>query len=315
MDHAIWWDGVAGALIGAVLGSLIGSGIPLWSARKGRRIERRGEISAMQAELYHARVSMGELLTDGVMAPLYRLPLDTFERAVPKLIGEGALTSEETAVLIEYVMRIEELNRGLDRAGQAAITNQPALAAEEFNRNCLKTSNILTEKLPRRGQRTVYEATWETVFRVEDTFKHSWLYNRVRSIVRSGKVRPSPLVSHENAKSPPDEAAAKEDQVKTRASWLHWTALLFELVGSLLVFLEARRFSAQLQAAGHVDYAGAPPPGFQDWWHNSGGIGFALLAGGVVLTATALFVDRGRDGENDRCTPAPAEVPENENPH
>jgi hypothetical protein len=180
MDHAIWWDGVAGALIGAILGSLIGSGMPLWSARKARSIERRGEISAMQAELYHTRVAMGELLADGVMAPLYRLPLDTFERALPKLIGEGALKDGETGVVVEYVMRIKELNRGLDRAGQAALTNQSSLIAAEFDRNLLKAKNILTKQFDRNENLPVFDATWKIVFRLEGKYKYSWIYNKIR---------------------------------------------------------------------------------------------------------------------------------------
>lgn len=48
--------------------------------------------------------------------------------------------------------------------------------------------------------------------------------------------------------------------------------------------------SAQLEAAGHGDYGGQPPPGFQDWWHNSGGLGFAFLLTGTLLTGVVLFV-------------------------
>lgn len=189
MDHAIWWDGVAGALLGAILGSLIGSGIPLMSARKGRRIERRGEISAIQVELYHARLSMQSLLTEDIAAPLYRLPLDTFERALPKLIGEGALSNDETAVLIEYVMRIEELNRGLERAGQAAILDRSNALAAEFNRNREKTTNILVKKLERYKGRTIYEAAWQTAFRLEDTYNHVWF---VRLFCRRRYIQGAP---------------------------------------------------------------------------------------------------------------------------
>lgn len=190
MDHAMWWDGVAGALIGAVLGSLIGSGIPLLSARRSRRTERRGEISAIQVELYHARMSMQALLTENIAAPLYRLPLDTFERALPKLIGEGALSGDETAVLIEYVMRIEELNRGLERAGQAVFLNQSTVVAEEFIRNRLKTTDILVKKLEHYKGRTIYEAAWETAFRLEDTCKRPWFVRIFRGRATTSGGRP-----------------------------------------------------------------------------------------------------------------------------
>jgi hypothetical protein len=39
---------------------------------------------------------------------------------LPKLIGEGRLKIAELSGLVEYAMRIEELNRGLQRAGEAA---------------------------------------------------------------------------------------------------------------------------------------------------------------------------------------------------
>jgi hypothetical protein len=108
---------LAGAA-GALLGALIGGGIPLGWAALLRRRERAGEIQAMQVEMYDAKRSMAALRKENISAPLYRLPLTMFERGLPKLVGEGLLTLNEIAGLIEYVMRSEELNRGLDRAGE-----------------------------------------------------------------------------------------------------------------------------------------------------------------------------------------------------
>jgi hypothetical protein len=53
-----------------------------------------------------------------VSAPAYRLPLSTFERALPKLIGEKKLSANEISLLVEYMSCAEELNRGLDRAAK-----------------------------------------------------------------------------------------------------------------------------------------------------------------------------------------------------
>src|SRR5207253_3017856 len=124
ITHAIdWWTGVGGAVLGGVLGALAGSSFPLWWAWRARGLERAGEIKAMQDELEHAQRAMTALRTAGVLAPLFHLPLNTFGRALPKLIGEGKLTGAEISALVEYEMRAEELNRGLDLAVQASASN------------------------------------------------------------------------------------------------------------------------------------------------------------------------------------------------
>jgi len=66
-----------------------------------------------------------------------------FTAALPKLIGEGRLLSHEIPILVEYLNRIEELNRGLERAGAARAAEQPVLVREEFGRNLEKTRGLL----------------------------------------------------------------------------------------------------------------------------------------------------------------------------
>jgi hypothetical protein len=44
---------------------------------------------ALQAELFLADRALLALKTERIQAPLYRLPIGMFSRAVPKLIGEG----------------------------------------------------------------------------------------------------------------------------------------------------------------------------------------------------------------------------------
>jgi hypothetical protein len=168
--HGIeWWEGAAGALLGALIGSLV----PLLWSWWARRTERKGELRSMYVELYHAQVAMNALRDTTkqqiVMAPLYHLPLTMFERALPKLIGEGLLTDNEISGLVEYVMRAEELNRGLDLATAAAVQGEqhPAVR-EQWNRNCGKVGHILDDKLPRFEGRTVFEMAKEAVFRLLD---------------------------------------------------------------------------------------------------------------------------------------------------
>jgi hypothetical protein len=162
-----WWAGAAGALLGA----LIGSCVPLlWSAW-ARRKERRGELIAMQAEMYHARRAMTALSAARpiVLAPLYHLPLTIFERALPKLIGEGLLTENEISGLVEYVMRAEELNRGLDLASAAAAGGEQAAmgaVSEQFTRNLGKVTHILNEKQERLGGLTVFDVAEAAIYRL-----------------------------------------------------------------------------------------------------------------------------------------------------
>jgi hypothetical protein len=95
-----WWEGVGGAILGGLIGAFVGSFIPLGWQKYVRAVERRGELKAMQAELYHAKIAMRTLREAQpiIAAPLYLLPLTTFERALPKLIGEGALADADDVV-------------------------------------------------------------------------------------------------------------------------------------------------------------------------------------------------------------------------
>src|SRR5437879_1289219 len=122
-----WWTGAAGAVIGGLLGAFAGSSVPLVWAWRARRVERAGEIVAMRDELQHARTAMTALRTQRIVAPLYLLQLHTFERGLPKLIGEGELKDAEISALVEYEMRAQELNRGLDLVVRASAgdTSQP----------------------------------------------------------------------------------------------------------------------------------------------------------------------------------------------
>src|SRR5580658_7345151 len=108
-----WWVGTGGTLFGAILGAIMGSFIPLLWQRSIRAKERRGELLGMQVEMRQASIDLSNLLSDKIEAPLYRLPLAIFKQALPKIIGEDKLTRDEVSVLVEYVNRAEELNRGL----------------------------------------------------------------------------------------------------------------------------------------------------------------------------------------------------------
>lgn len=186
-----WWEGAAGAVVAGLIGALIGSLVPYFITRRSRAVERHGELAAMWAELYHAHRAMRHLRTDGIKAPLYRMPLSMFELAVPKLIGEGLLTDDQVSGLVEYLWRIEELNRGLDNAAAAAAAGpmHENLLQAEYGRNLLKAQEILEKKEPRRRGGvllTVFEGAWEALFAAE----RATMTARIKRIATGGRLGP-----------------------------------------------------------------------------------------------------------------------------
>jgi hypothetical protein len=131
---------------------------------KSRRMERRGEIVAMCADVYQARKRIETLTEQKIQAPLYRIPDSTFASGLYKLIGDGRLRENEIAVLLQYANKIAEINRGLDRAG-AAHAAQPGggdLLTSEFARNQAKANEVLEpqddgkEPLINEAERALY---------------------------------------------------------------------------------------------------------------------------------------------------------------
>lgn len=159
------WSGAAGVGIG----TLLGTAIPFWREWRRRRVERRGDIISMMVELRFAALALEELRTSDIATPLFRLPITMFERAVPKLVGEGLLSINEHAALIEYINRIEELNRGLDQAGGARAAGRELYVAEEFARNREKAEGFFkVEK--RLVNQSLFDAAMDTVFRLDEQF-------------------------------------------------------------------------------------------------------------------------------------------------
>ena len=169
--HPDWWSGWLGALIGGVIGAVLGSSIPLsWSARQRRR-ERTGEIWAMQVELRLAKLHMDTLLEEGLHGmPLYQIPLSMFHRALPKLIGEKKLTLNQISLLVEYVNRAEELNRGLDHAVRASVDLKSIVPAIERSSNRERARAILQEKLVRHGDQTLYDGAWYALIDADESW-------------------------------------------------------------------------------------------------------------------------------------------------
>jgi hypothetical protein len=132
----------------------------------------------MQVELFRVSLTLRELIAAGIAAPLYRLPISITEHALPKLIGDGVLDGNEVYALVEFVNRIEEMNRGLDRAGNAHALQDPRLLLSEHKRNVTKAMEILEEKLERHHGQSVFDATQAALYRLEDADEEtSWVWN------------------------------------------------------------------------------------------------------------------------------------------
>lgn len=168
-----WWFGVTSALIGAG----VGSSIPILSARRRRRVERRGEITAMISENYQARLQMRALISQNIGAPLYRLPTSISKQALPKLIGDGLLHAPEIDVLVEYVNRIDELNRGLERAGDAHAAQLAGSKwlEQEHSRNVAKAAEICEKASDDRfNGMTIIDAADACLHRMDSAHRTWW---------------------------------------------------------------------------------------------------------------------------------------------
>jgi hypothetical protein len=173
-----WWTGTAGVLVGAVIGSLIGSAIPLWWAQRLRRIERRGEIDAMLAEAFRVSLNLRELIGTTHLQPMprFRLPIGLTEQALPKLVGDQVLDPNELYALVEYVNRIDELNKGLDRAEDAAAQSSPQIASLH-GRNVTAADAILNEKLQRHANEPLWVAVSQALLRLQDQREPGWVWS------------------------------------------------------------------------------------------------------------------------------------------
>jgi hypothetical protein len=127
-----------------VVSLVLGLLVPLISARYLRRVERRGEVIAMLVEITETRARLITYTTQNIMAPLYRLPTSILKMAMPKLIGAGPLTSREIDTLIQYSNKVDEINRGLDRAGDESDLDR---VRKEYARNCAKATEMLSKPI------------------------------------------------------------------------------------------------------------------------------------------------------------------------
>ena len=95
-----------------------------------------------------------------------------------------------------------------------------------------------------------------------------------------------------------ERRAVNSSWLRARVHWLHWAALVSEFIGSLFIYLEARRFESQFQGI-YKGWWSKIQPGYDNWWHNCGSLGFVLLARGVLPTGAALALRQ--DSRSSPC--------------
>src|SRR6266487_2748931 len=123
------------------LGMLVGL-LPPWFIRK-RRL--KAHWCALRAEIIQCNEKATTIFTSKplVMAPLYRLPLMTYQASFPVLLGDGALSESEVRILGRFFSQAQDINRGLDNAAEMNKSDKQAKLEQEFNRNCLKAKELV----------------------------------------------------------------------------------------------------------------------------------------------------------------------------
>ena len=132
-------------LFGFILGI-----IPPWFTRK-RRLQTHW--CALRADIDQCKEKAETLLRDGVMSPLYRLPLIAYQVSFPVLLADGAVNEEEVLAIGRFFSLVEEVNRGLDSAAEMVKAGNEQKLQQEFNRICLKAKALI---VPKEGPESLY---------------------------------------------------------------------------------------------------------------------------------------------------------------
>jgi hypothetical protein len=77
------------------------------------------------------------------MAPLYRLPLMTYQTSFPILLADGAVSESEVKILGRFFSQVQDINRGLDNAAEMNKSDKESKLKEEFNRNRIKAKGLV----------------------------------------------------------------------------------------------------------------------------------------------------------------------------
>jgi hypothetical protein len=124
-------------ILAVVIGFVLGFGVAQWERR--RRL--KAHWAALDVEIEMAGRAATTYRNDSVKAPLYRLPTIAFEHSLPALLAEGALKPAELESLMSFGLLVQDINRGLDQAADAA----PRQISDEARRLDVKCRHLIAE--------------------------------------------------------------------------------------------------------------------------------------------------------------------------
>jgi len=108
-----------------------------------RRRRCRAHWAALSAEIGICERLARTYNTDGIAAPLYRLPVSAFAASFPALLADGAVRPNEVEDLAWFSGWVQDINRGLDNADGAAHSGQAEQLNREVSRLQLKCRELL----------------------------------------------------------------------------------------------------------------------------------------------------------------------------
>lgn len=138
-------------LAGVIIGAVITQGSTAWQKRK----RHFAYWSALRAEVDICRNHASNYKKDQKAAPLYRLPVTAYKKGFPALLGDGAVSHSEAKTMLDFYNMVEQMNRGLERAGEMHLKLQDGggdvFLFEEANRLSVKAEHLLDAHQSVRG--------------------------------------------------------------------------------------------------------------------------------------------------------------------
>ncbi len=134
-----WMPVLLGGTLGGLAALVVNFLVEAW--RRKRRI--KSHLSSLAAEIEECHRITGVYQTDRVAAPLYRFPTLLYDKALPGLLADGALTVGQLEALLKFYSEVETVNRGLDRIDNLFIQGQLKDAQQEFGRILRKVDHVI----------------------------------------------------------------------------------------------------------------------------------------------------------------------------